>query len=558
MLTILTKSPQNATLKNMQDNNTDIIFPCPFSTGYGIPARQAWTLLKVFLGYRFVSACLFSILFYSQTGPSFLGAYDAQLYNYCIHSYFAACVLSTVFVFWRPISYSAQAQLLIFSDIIIFTLLMHACGGIGSGVGIMLAVSIAAGGLLVGGRCALVFAAMASLAVLAEQVYATITHSFVTTAYPSAGMLGASFFAIALLSFVLANRSEHMLKITDQQRKKIINLEELNRYIIQKLQSGIVIVNPEKTIEVVNEAALKLTHTLIKPKQLTDISEFLERAFEDWLNDPKQDFVLLKLPNQLELHVRFTVLPTPDEVYYLVTFEDMSVYNQRVQQSKLASLGQLTASIAHEIRNPLGAISHAGQLLAENPQLSKPDRRLLEIIQTHSGRVNCIIEDILQLSRRGPTRRDAIHLQSWLKEYLDQFVVEHGAALESFKLVLAKEPLTVYMDPGHLKQIMDNLCRNALKYGTPENGIVTLRVYIYQQAPCLEVLDQGPGVSPNHIPRLFEPFFTTSSSGTGLGLYISKELAELNKATLRYYLTSDNHSCFRLFLMDANDIRIAI
>ncbi|WP_394752310.1 sensor histidine kinase [Crenothrix sp.] len=542
----------------MPDNNTDIIFPCPFSTGYGIPARQAWTLLKVFLGYRFVCVCLFGVLFYSKTGSSFLGSYDAHLYSYSLYGYFAVCILSTILVFWRPLSYSVQAQLLIFSDIIIFTLLMHACGGIGSGVGIMLAVSIAAGGLLVGGRCALVFAAMASLAVLAEQVYATITHSFVTTAYPSAGMLGASFFAIALLSFVLASRSEHMLKIATQQKKTIINLEELNRYIIQNLQSGIVIINPEKTIEMANDAALKLTHTLIKPQRLTEISELLESSFEDWLNDAKQDFVLLKLPNQLELHVRFTVLPTPENVYYLVTFENMAVYNQRVQQSKLASLGQLTASIAHEIRNPLGAISHAGQLLSENPDLSKPDLRLLEIIQNHSSRVNCIIEDILQLSRRGATTRDAISLQLWLKDYLEHFVIEHGASMSSFNLILAKEPLVIYMDPGHLKQIMDNLCRNALKYGNPDNGIITLRVYIYQQAPCIEIIDQGPGVKPDHIPRLFEPFFTTSSSGTGLGLYISKELAELNQATLRYYLTSDNHSCFRIFLMDANDIRIAI
>lgn len=542
----------------MHHNNTDIIFPCPFSTGYGIPADQAWTLLKVYSGYRLMLAAALIALFYTHSGPSFLGSYDANVYAYSMHSYFAVSVLSIIFIFWRPIGYSAQAQWIIFSDIGILTLVMHACGGLSSGVGILLAVSIAAGGLLVGGRCALVFASMASLAVLAEQVYASVTHSFFNTAYTSAGMLGASFFAIALLSFVLANRSEHMLKIANRQQKIIVNLEELNRYIIENLQSGIVIVNQEKSIEMANNAALKLSHTLIKPKKLHDISDVLTQAFENWLRDTKQDFILLKLPSQLELHVRFTVLPTVGGIYYLVTFEDMALYNQRVQQSKLASLGQLTASIAHEIRNPLGAISHAGQLLSENPDLTKPDLRLLEIIQTHSGRVNSIIEDILQLSRRGPTRRDAINLQTWLQDYLAHFIEEHNADMRSFQLVLAKEPLTIYMDPGHLKQIMDNLCRNALKYGTPENGVVTLRVYIYQQAPCLEIIDQGPGVSDAHIARLFEPFFTTSSSGTGLGLYISKELAELNQATLRYYLTSDHHSCFRLFLMDANDIRIAI
>jgi two-component system, NtrC family, sensor histidine kinase PilS len=542
----------------MQDNNADIIFPCPFSSGYGIPARQAWSLLKVYLGYRFILASLLIILSYYHICPFMPGAYKTVNYYYSIHSYLSVSVLSILLIVWRPISYSAQSQIIIFTDIAILTFLMHACGGISSGVGILLAVSIAAGGLLIGGKCALLFAALATLSVLAEQVYTTFTHALNTAAYTSAGMLGASFFAIALLSFVLAKRSENMLQIADEQRKKIINLEELNRYIIQNLQSGIVIVDKAKRIEMANEAALKLTHTLIKPKALKDISTFLEDAFERWLIDSLQDFVLLKLPNQLELHVRFAVLPTADDLYYLTTFEDMALYNQRVQQSKLASLGQLTASIAHEIRNPLGAISHAGQLLSENPLLSKPDLRLLEIIQNHSSRVNCIIEDILQLSRRGPTRREAIELQVWLKEYMDQFVVEHDANLASFNLVLAKEPLIVYMDLGHLKQIMDNLCRNALKYGTPENGIVTLRVYIYQQAPCIEIVDQGPGVKPENISRLFEPFFTTSSSGTGLGLYISKELAELNQATLRYYLTSDNHSCFRIFLMDANDIRIAI
>jgi two-component system, NtrC family, sensor histidine kinase PilS len=542
----------------MHDNNADIIFPCPFSTGYGIPTSQAWALLKIYSGYRLVLAGLFVALFYSRMGPSLLGSYDAKVYEYSIHGYFAVSALSVICIFWWRTGYSVQAQLLIFTDIGILTLLMHTCGGISSGLGILLAVAIAAGGLLIGGRCALVFAAMATLAVLAEQVYASVTHSFVKTAYTSAGMLGASFFAIALLSFVLANRSEHMLKIANQQKKIIINLEELNRYIIQNLQSGIVIVNQEKLIEMANDAALKLTHTLVHPKKLLEISGLLEQSFEDWLLNVAQDFVLLKLPNQVEIHVRFTVLPTAGGVYYLVTFEDMALYNQRVQQSKLASLGQLTASIAHEIRNPLGAISHAGQLLSENPDLTKPDLRLLEIIRTHSSRVNSIIEDILQLSRRGDTRRDAITLQTWLQDYLEQFVVEHGADMASFKMILAKEPLVIYMDAGHLKQIMDNLCRNALKYGNPDNGIITLRVYIYQQAPCLEVIDQGPGVSANYIPRLFEPFFTTSSTGTGLGLYISKELAELNQATLRYYLTSDHHSCFRLFLMDANDIRIAI
>jgi two-component system, NtrC family, sensor histidine kinase PilS len=540
------------------DNNPDIIFPCPFSSGYGIPARQAWALLRIFLSYRFGLVLLLNVLQYCHRGPALLGAHDATLYAYSIHAYLVVCLVSIALVWFKPLGYSSQAQLIVFSDITFLTLIMHTCGGVSSGVGILLAVSIAAGGLLVGGRCAVVFAAMASLAVLAEQVYAAITHSFITVNYASSGMLGGAFFAIALLSYVLARRSEHMLELAYQQKKTIVNLEVLNRHIIQHLQSGIIIVNSTKMVAMANQSALKMIYADVEPKRLDDLPTGLVRAFETWLIEASQDFVTVKLVGQVELNVRFMLLPMLGDVYYLVTLEDMVVYNQRVQQSKLASLGQLTASIAHEIRNPLGAISHAAQLLAENPDLSLPDRRLINIIQNHSHRVNGIIEDILQLSRRGASRRESLHLQVWLKEYLVQFVDEHSASLSSFNLELAAEPLWVYMDPGHLKQIVDNLCRNALKYGTPDNGVVTIKACVYQQAACIEIIDQGPGIQPEHIARLFEPFFTTSSSGTGLGLYISKELAELNQATLRYYLTDEQPSCFRLFLMDANDIRIAI
>ncbi len=237
---------------------------------------------------------------------------------------------------------------------------------------------------------------------------------------------------------------------------------------------------------------------------------------------------------------------------------DIALYNQQVQQSKLASLGRLTASIAHEIRNPLGAISHAGQLLAENALLSIQDRRLTEIIQTHSVRVNHIIEDILQLSRRTDSRREKIRLNAWLDNYRRNFSLEHSVNLDAFMLLLPAESLCGLIDPGHLRQIMDNLCRNALKYGKPQAGPIILRVLVAQQMPCIEIIDNGSGISREHQSHLFEPFFTTSTSGTGLGLYISKELAELNQAKLSYYLTDDKRSCFRLCLLNAEQTLIDI
>ena len=528
------------------------IYPCPFSKGYGMPASQAWQLLNIYYLYRFVLAGSFAMLFFMHFGPSLLGSFDSHLYAYNSAAYLLCTLILGVLVFWRIFDYSILVQLLIFTDILFLALLMHASGGISSGIGILLAVSIAAGGLLIGGRCALVFAAIASLAILSAEMYASQNHLFHQTNFTYAGMLGATYFAIALLSVILARRSEQMLQLADQQHNTIIELEELNQYIVQHLQSGIIIVDENQLIHVANQAALRLANLSLIPHGLIGISERLADAFQSWLASPEYNVKMLRLSDETELQCRFIALPTHQQDFFMIILEDIALYNQRLQQSKLASLGRLTASIAHEIRNPLGAISHAGQLLSECPQLSEQDLRLTHIIQTNSSRVNQIIEDILNLSKRSDSAREKIDLTVWINHYLNNYYVEQADTQDKFKLSLTEKPLWGFIDPGHLKQILDNLCQNALRYGYPELGQILIQMKNSQYGPCIEVIDNGPGISPEHIKQLFEPFFTTSAKGTGLGLYISRELAELNQAKLSYHLTVGNHSCFKLCLKDAN------
>jgi two-component system, NtrC family, sensor histidine kinase PilS len=542
----------------MPDNTSKTIYPCPFSKGYGIPANQAWQLLNIFYIYRFVLACSIALLFYFRFEPLSVGSFDSYFYKYISLAYLLLTVILGICIFWRALGYSLLAQLLIFSDIIMLTLLMYASGGVKSGVGILLAVSVAAGGLLIGGRCALVFAAMASLAILSEEMYAAQNLLVAKTSYTYAGMLGATYFAIALLSLVLARRSEQMLQLADQQQHTIIQLEELNQYIIQHLQSGIIITDEHQIIQMANQAALRLANVADMPKKLIEISGHLSQMFQHWLQTPEQNVAMLQLPGETEIQSRFMTLPTHQQAFFMIILEDMALYNQRLQQSKLASLGRLTASIAHEIRNPLGAISHAGQLLSENTQLTSQDLRLTKIIQTNSGRVNQIIEDILNLSKRTDSTREKIDLAHWLHDYLDNFYIEHTDAPDTFKLALSDTPMWGFIDPGHLKQIMDNLCQNALRYGYPERGEILIQLQHDRHGPCIDVIDNGSGISPEHLKQLFEPFFTTSARGTGLGLYISRELAELNQAKLSYSLTDENRSCFRLCLRDANLTTIEI
>lgn len=544
----------------MIENTSETIYPCPLSKGYGIPGQQAWILLKLFLGYRLTLASLFVLLFYTQKGSALINIHHSPLFTYSSQSYLVLSVISAVCIIWKLTRYTVQAQLLIVTDILILTLIMHAYGGVTSGMGILLAVSIASGGLLIGGRCAMFFAALASLAVLAEQLYADYMNSFEISSYSYlyTGMLGASFFTISLLSFVLAKRSEQMLKFADQQKQAISNLEELNQYIIQHLQSGIIITDKQQMILIANEAVLRLTNLAALPTNLGNISEYLERGFQTWLTDNEQNLLVLHVLNQSDIDVRFMLLPTRYQVFYMVIIEDGSLYNQRLQQSKLASLGRLTASIAHEIRNPLSAINHAGQLLSESPDLLAQDVRLTHIIKANVSRVNHIIEDILQLSRRKDSRREKIELNSWLGSYLQNFTLEQALSASSFQLMTTAEPVFVFIDPNHLKQIMDNLCQNALKYGQPETGPITVQTVTLKQASCIDVIDNGAGVGRENLSHLFEPFFTTSTSGTGLGLYISKELAELNQAKLIYYVTPEQKSSFRLCLFNADYTLIEI
>ena len=534
------------------------LYPCPFSKGYSIPAQQAWGLLHVFMAYRLLLASLFIILLYQQSESILVSTYFNELYVYSSRCYFLLTIISIACVFWRLTSYTTQAQLLVFTDIILLTLLMHACGGIKSGIGFLIAVSIASGGLLIGGICAVLFAAIASLAVLGEQVFSDQFYDLNTGSYTYTGMLGIAFFTIALLSYILAKRSEDTQQLADQQQKTILKLEDLNKYIIQNLQSGIIITDEQQNIQMLNEAALRLTHLEVQPKHLSDISPQLSQMFRRWLREPEHDVVSITNKNQTEMSSRFMLLATHYDTYYMILLEDIALYNQRVQQGKLASLGRLTASIAHEIRNPLSAVNHAGQLLAESANLSVDDHRLTNIINSQSSRINGIIEDILKLSKRHDSKRERIELTSWLDQFLRNFLSLHQDHANTFRLTHKEAPLFVFIDPNHLRQILNNLCENALKYGKPELGPIFVESLIFQNMPCIEVIDNGPGISHQHLKNLFEPFFTTSPNGTGLGLYISKELAELNQAKLSYYLTSNNHGCFRLALLNAEKNLIEI
>jgi two-component system sensor histidine kinase PilS (NtrC family) len=218
---------------------------------------------------------------------------------------------------------------------------------------------------------------------------------------------------------------------------------------------------------------------------------------------------------------------------------------------KLASLGRLTASIAHEIRNPLGAISHATQLLNESDALNDGDRRLVTIIGNHTRRVNAVVENVLQLSRPSTSLPQQIQLQDWLEQFIDEFSHSGICRPDQIDYSVTEDELEVYIDPSLLHQIVWNLCLNAINHGQRKDGTaVKIRLEGSRSGSagtvCLDIIDNGPGIQTDMIDKIFEPFFTTGSSGTGLGLYISREICESNQARLEYLPATGGGSCFRI------------
>jgi two-component system sensor histidine kinase PilS (NtrC family) len=236
----------------------------------------------------------------------------------------------------------------------------------------------------------------------------------------------------------------------------------------------------------------------------------------------------------------------------LIFLEDAGLFAERVQQEKLAALGRLTASIAHEIRNPVGAMSHAGQLLGESQVLGEQERRLTAIIHKNAERISGIVENVLQLSRRDQTRPERLTLAAWLNEFTAEFRATHELRDGELTLAELERELEVQMDPSHLHQVLWNLCDNALKYASAAAAPIELRSGRVSASgrPFLEVLDYGPGIDEELRDRIFEPFVTTTHGGTGLGLFIARQLCECNGASLRYEPRAGGGSVFRIVFAD--------
>jgi two-component system sensor histidine kinase PilS (NtrC family) len=520
-----------------------------------------WRVLTTLDAFRLLLAAVLLVLFFASAeerifGDRYPGLFAATAAGYLV---FAAVSWFAIRRRWIPAGPLAIVQ--ITADIAAIVTLMHASGGIGSGLGGLLIVFVGAGSLIVPLQIPATFAALATLAILAEQFFSQLAGYSDAGSYSAAGVLGAIIFAISMAARPLANRIQASEALAEQRGIDLANLSQLNDYIVQHLRESIVVLDASDSVRLMNASAARLLGVppSVQGIPVREITAALADYIEAWRREPQRrshvEFTLLADGGSARLVAHLAPLGEGGERNgpILVFLEDPSYMNARVQQSKLASLGRLSASIAHEIRNPVGAMSHAGQLLAESKTLGAEDVRLTEIIRAHADRVSHIIENVLQLSRRESSHPERFDLGPWLEEFVGEFAATQELEPGQLRLEPVPAGLEILMDPSHLHQVLWNLCDNAVKYAEKaQDKQVELRAGRFQrtQQPYVEVLDHGHGVPPANVDRIFEPFFTDRQGGTGLGLYISRELAELNRASLVYQPREGGGSIFRIAFAD--------
>ena len=512
--------------------------------------RQNVSLLRIYNYYRIVLGVSLLVFFIREIGERQLGTLAPEYFVFTTAAYIVGNALfagASLLLPVRMLDRQLFGFFVVVADSLALALLMHFSEGVSSGLGALMIVSIAAGSILVMGRTATLIPAVITLVVLYEEFYLSLIPGAPPPDFFQAGLLGALYFGTSLFVQEVSQRLQ-AFEITALQRAAEVDaLERLNRLIVQRMRTGIVVLDEHGRVSLRNEAAQDLLG-LERDEKDPALPDVLFSAWERWREDrnyrPEPFWPSADAP---EVRANFSQLAQHANDETLIFIEDNSEMQQRAQQLKLAALGRLSAGIAHEIRNPLGAISHAAQLLAESPNLDKHDHRLTDIIQTHSKRMNGVIENVLELSRRRAPEPRRVMLRDWLEAFSAQFseTRQSPASIE-----IEVDEGEVNIDPSQLTQVLTNLVANGLRYSEKQTGRPWIRleagVDTASERPFLNIIDEGPGVTEAQRQHLFEPFFTTEESGTGLGLYISRELCEANQIQLSHLRREPHGSCFRL------------
>lgn len=433
----------------------------------------------------------------------------------------------------------------------------------------LLVLPVLMAGVLMPRIMALGTAAMATLNLLgAAALQVAQGQAQITQLMTQAGLAGIGLFAIAILANELATRLAREERSARGSLELARQQAELNRLVLDEMTEGVMVVDRRGRVRTANPAARRLlsAHRIASnaPFQLRGVPawqplvEAVERAIKHPLQAEGGQELRLRFDDQsqreLRLRVRFTRSPAPPqqdarrEDMCVMLLEDLRTVRARQRQDKLASMGRMSAGIAHEIRNPLAAIAQANALLAED-DLPPSQQKLTQMIGSNVDRLKHIVDDILTVAPGVRPPAPAIDPVETVMAICNEWRSTHRIATGDDSLLEIdvsgchpgpkQVPLRVRFEPEHLQRVLVNLLDNALRYNSGEPGAILLSLRwlasVTQEGMLmLSVGNDGEPIQPDTERALFEPFFSTSSRGTGLGLYISRELCERHGASIDY------------------------
>ncbi len=500
------------------------------------PKAADWYALRLLSNYRLFLLICITALFYLYPHQSVLGQGSPKLFHTALITYLVAGVIFNHLIRIEKPDHDTQFYIQAYVDILCITLLMHASGGIQSGFGILLVANIAIIGIFTIPRYTFLFAAIATTSVLAQELYTGLAFNYDSTSFVKTGFTGMALFAVAYVTSVVLQKRFPYRGTSEKLMDNFNQIEELNHHIIQQMESGILVIDEQWRIQLINDSAITMLglNPNTPTEKLLDASTELHRALGSWEKAPfsgTKSFESASSDHELLPHFRRIGKNT-----ILISLEDYRLIAEQVQKLKLASLGSLTASIAHEIRNPLAAINSSVQLIAENERLDSIDRKILDIAERHCARINKIIEDILQLSRREKIRTEIIDLKSYLQEFILRVGEQESIDSSQIDLDIPGD-IEILFDPSHLEQVLTNLCMNAVFHNPDQIDLqlkITCNTRAMNNGANIIISDNGKGIDKNNVDEVFEPFYTTKHNGTGLGLFIIRELCEINNARISY------------------------
>lgn len=509
---------------------------------------QRRAVMRVYSSYRLLLAFSIVLAYLLGDGSSLLGSHLSWLFMVVAAVYlgFSLLVLLQHLLIHRD--YNETGLFFeFFVDIGALMLMSYCSNSTDSGLNLLLIVSISAASMALPARLSLSLASLATIAGLGEVAAHSLTELVATQQFVVAGMTGIAYFSTAFAIRYLSARIVKAQGLAESRRTDLEKLSQINQSIVQRMQTGILVMARTGRIKLSNAAAIELLQLPENPEESLQYAPPQLIALSSGNGNPSR--IIQLQPSGIELHVNMTRLDPLHGDDVLMYIENISKINQRAQNLKLASLGRFTASIAHEIRNPLAAISHAAQLLAESPDLATADARFVSIIQNHANRMNEVIKNILELSRGRLAKPQPFALSQWLDSFCRDWQAGHrDEAILHVRCEISDD--TVNVDPSQLSQIVTNITENGIRYGAAAEGKAHIQYRISDAAKgsglTLHIIDNGPGVDRDDEDKIFEPFFTTQSQGNGLGLYLCRELCLANQITISYHRENDGASCFRL------------